>query len=88
MPFINSRERRPTLKPDKTLNLLGEICPMTWVRTKLAIEEMGSGELLEVWLDEGEPSTSVPQSAEAEGVKHVSSTSGPEGGVAVQLKLP
>ncbi len=51
------------MEPGKTLNLLGEICPMTWVRTKLALEAMGSGELLEVWLDEGEPATSVPQSA-------------------------
>lgn len=75
------------MKPDKTLNLLGEICPMTWVRTKLAIEEMGPGELLEVWLDEGEPSISVPKSAEAEGVRHVSSTTGPEGGVAVLLEV-
>lgn len=75
------------MKPNKTLNLLGEICPMTWVRTKLAIEEMGPGELLEVWLDKGEPSTSVPKSAEAEGNRHVSSTPGPEGGVAVRLEV-
>jgi TusA-related sulfurtransferase len=74
------------MEPDKTLNLLGEICPMTWVRTKLALEAMGPGELLEVWLDEGEPATSVPQSAEAGGIAHLSSSPGPEGGVAVRLK--
>ena len=74
------------MEPGKTLNLLGEICPMTWVRTKLALEEMGPGELLEVWLDDGEPATSVPKSAEAEGIAHLSSNPGPEGGVAVRLQ--
>ena len=74
------------MEPDKTLNLLGEICPMTWVRTKITLEDMKPGELLEVWLDEGEPSTSVPQSAEAEGIKHISSTPSPKGGVAVTLQ--
>ena len=74
------------MHPHKTLNLLGEICPMTWVRTKLALEEMGAGEVLEVWLDEGEPSTSVPQSAVGEGFSHLSSAPGPEGGVAVRLR--
>ncbi|MEE9241378.1 MAG: sulfurtransferase TusA family protein [bacterium] len=74
------------MDPHQTLNLLGEICPMTWVRTKLALEEMGNGEVLEVWLDEGEPSTSVPQSAAAEGFSHLSSTPGPRGGIAVRIR--
>ncbi len=72
--------------PHQTINLLGEICPMTWVRTKLALEEMGAGEVLEVWLDEGEPATSVPKSAAAEGFSHLSSTPGPQGGVAVRIR--
>jgi tRNA 2-thiouridine synthesizing protein A len=76
------------MKPDKTLDLLGEICPMTWVRTKLALEEMKPGETLEVWLDEGEPSTSVPQSAQAEGIQLVSSGPGEKGGIAVLLQIP
>ena len=74
------------MAPDKILNLLGEICPMTWVWTKLTIEDMKPGEILEVWLDEGEPSESVPKSAGAEGIGHLSSTPGPEGGVAVRLQ--
>ena len=74
------------MAPRQTLNLLGEICPMTWVRTKLALEEMDGGEVLEVWLDEGEPSTSVPQSAAAEGFRHLSSAPGPKGGVAVRIQ--
>lgn len=74
------------MEPHQTLNLLGEICPMTWVRTKLALEELPPGEILEVWLDEGEPSASVPQSASNEGFTHLSSIPGPQGGIAVRLR--
>lgn len=76
------------MEPCKTVNLLGEVCPMTWVRTKLALEGMRPGEVLEVWLDEGEPATSVPQSAAAEGYRVLSSEPGPQGGVAVRLRKP
>ena len=62
----------------KTLDLAGEICPMTWVRTKLALEEMAPGDTLEVWLDAGAPATSVPKSAAAEG--HLVRTVGPDAG--------
>lgn len=72
--------------PDKTLNLLGDICPITWVRTKLAVENMKPGEVLEIWLDEGEASESIPKSATAEGIYHISSIPRPEGGVAVRLQ--
>ena len=76
------------MDPARTLNLLGELCPMTWVRTKLALEETAPGGVLEVWLDEGEPATSVPQSAAAAGFEVLSEEPGPEGGVAVCLKKP
>ena len=31
------------------LNLKGEVCPMTFVKTKLAIESLNSGERLKVF---------------------------------------
>ena len=38
-------------------------CPMTWVRTKLALERLAPGEELVVFLPEGEAVESVPRSA-------------------------
>ena len=38
-------------------------CPMTWVRTKLALERLESGETLEVLVPSGEAVESVPRSA-------------------------
>lgn len=51
------------------LDLRGVICPMNFVKTKLKLEELAAGELLEVLLDEGEPIRSVPRSAQEEGHK-------------------
>ena len=49
------------------LDLTGVLCPLTWVRTRLALERMAPGERLEVRLDPGEPLESVPRSAREEG---------------------
>jgi tRNA 2-thiouridine synthesizing protein A len=49
------------------LDLTGVPCPMNWVRTRLALEELAPGDSLVVVLDEGEPLESVPRSAAEEG---------------------
>jgi TusA-related sulfurtransferase len=50
-----------------TLDLTGVLCPMNWVRARLALERMEPGERLELLLDPGEPLESVPRSARDEG---------------------
>jgi TusA-related sulfurtransferase len=42
-------------------------CPITWVKTRVALERLAVGELLEVWLSGGEPVASVPRSAAEDG---------------------
>lgn len=53
-----TRDRRP----DRTLDITHLVCPMTFVRTKLALESMTAGQLLEVRLNPGEPLQNVPRS--------------------------
>lgn len=48
--------------PDANLDLRGTPCPINFVRTKLRLEQMPPGALLEVWLDPGEPIEQVPDS--------------------------
>lgn len=48
--------------PDAQLDLRGTPCPINFVRTKLRLEKMLPGALLEVWLDPGEPIEQVPDS--------------------------
>lgn len=49
------------------LDLRGTLCPLNFVYTKLKLEEMAEGELLEVVLDDGDPMRNVPRSVKAEG---------------------
>ena len=44
------------------LDITGELCPMTFVKTKLVIEKMQSGDTLEVRLKGNEPIRNVPRS--------------------------
>lgn len=49
------------------LDLRGVRCPMNFVKTKLKLEQMGSGQILEVILDEEEAVRDVPKSLKEEG---------------------
>lgn len=51
------------------MDLRGTLCPFNWVKTKLKLEEMAEGEVLEVIIDDGEPIRNVPRSAKQEGHK-------------------
>lgn len=44
------------------LDITGDVCPMTFVRTKLLIERMKPGERAEIRLQGAEPLTNVPRS--------------------------
>jgi tRNA 2-thiouridine synthesizing protein A len=52
-----------------TLDLRGVICPTNFVKTKLKLEEINQGELLELILDAGDPMANVPRSIKEEGHK-------------------
>ncbi len=55
-----------------TLDLTGEVCPFTFVRAKLALEEMAAGERLEVLVDHEPATRNVPRSLRAEGQEVIS----------------
>ncbi len=57
------------IKPDQLLDLKGVPCPMNFVKTKLMLEEMAPGEVLEVILDDGDPIKNVSGSIKEEGHK-------------------
>ena len=49
-------------KADYYLDITGEICPITFVKTKLLLERMKAGETAEVRLKGAEPLNNVPRS--------------------------
>lgn len=57
------------LRVDQKIDITNEICPMTFVKTKLKLETLRSGQILEVTLRAGESLTNVPKSVQEEGHK-------------------
>ena len=52
---------------DKELDITGEVCPMTFVRTRLALDRMQPGQTLRVRLRGEEPLRNVPRTAREQG---------------------
>ncbi|MGA7172263.1 MAG: sulfurtransferase TusA family protein [Candidatus Dormiibacterota bacterium] len=49
------------------MDLRGVACPLTFVRTRIALNRLSPGQSLEVLLDEGEPAELVPRSCSEDG---------------------
>jgi TusA-related sulfurtransferase len=56
-----------TVNAHHSIDITGEVCPMTFVRTKLRLERMQAGEVLRVRLRGEEPLRNVPRAAREEG---------------------
>jgi tRNA 2-thiouridine synthesizing protein A len=50
-------------RSDAQLDITGETCPMTFVRTRIALDRLSPGQTLEVTLKGSEPRRSVPAMA-------------------------
>ena len=62
----SSSSSPPTSSPsgdEATLDLAGEVCPFTFVRTRLALEAMALGARLRVLVDHPPAARNVPRSA-------------------------
>jgi len=55
------------IKAEAVLDLRGVLCPINFVKTKLKLESLEDGQVLEVVLDSGEPIQNVPKSVKEEG---------------------
>ncbi|MBK3333096.1 sulfurtransferase TusA family protein [Persephonella atlantica] len=55
------------MKIDRELDLKGEVCPFTFVKSKLIIEQMEPGQVLKVILDYKPSVENVPKSMREEG---------------------
>lgn len=68
------------------IDLCGEVCPFTFVRTKLALEELPSGALLRVIVDHEPATRNIPRSAAEWGQEVVAVTSLAPGTWAIDLR--
>ncbi len=56
-----------TKSADYFLDITSDVCPLTFVKTKLLIEQMSSGQTAEIRLNTGEPLENVPRAVEEHG---------------------
>ena len=54
-------------KIDETVDITNVVCPVTFVKTKVALEELDDGQILSVHMKDGEPVQNVPRSVKEEG---------------------
>lgn len=55
------------IKVDDTVDVTDVKCPTTFVKAKVAIEELDEGQILAIRLNDGEPVQNVPRSLKEEG---------------------
>ena len=56
-----------TITPDVCIDITSEVCPMTTVRARLALDRMEPGQVLAIMLRGEEPLRSVPANAARQG---------------------
>jgi len=64
---------------DQELDITTEVCPMTFVRTRLALDRMTPGQTLLVHLRGDEPLRNVPRTAREQGHEVLSQETGSDG---------
>jgi len=52
---------------DESIDITDVVCPMTFVKAKVALEELEDGQVLSIRLNDGEPVQNVPRSIKDEG---------------------
>ncbi|MBA3456171.1 MAG: sulfurtransferase TusA family protein [Deltaproteobacteria bacterium] len=73
-------------EPPQIVDIRGEVCPFTFVRTKLAIEAVAIGEAVRVITDHEPASHNIPRSATEWGQDVLGVTALPDGTWAIDLR--
>ncbi len=76
----------PAEEDDVQLDITTEVCPMTFVRTRLALDRMAPGQTLAVRLRGEEPLRNVPRTAREQGHEVLSLTTRADGVSLLRLR--
>lgn len=55
------------IRIDDTVDITDKVCPLTFVKAKVALEELDDGEVIAIRMNDGEPVQNVPRSVKEEG---------------------
>ncbi|MGA9867995.1 MAG: sulfurtransferase TusA family protein [Acetobacteraceae bacterium] len=73
-------------EPDQQLDITAEVCPMTFVRTRLALDRLAPGQTLLVRLRGTEPVANVPRAAMEQGHEVLAQDTGADGVTSLWLR--
>lgn len=64
---------------DDQVDITDVVCPITFVKAKVALEELEEGQILSIRMNDGEPVQNVPRSMKEEGHQVLKLTSNEDG---------
>jgi tRNA 2-thiouridine synthesizing protein A len=76
----------PKQRPDLELDITAYLCPMTFVRTRLALDRLRPGQILAVRMKGDEPKTNVPKTAAEQGHTILAQDENPDGTTTVLIR--
>ena len=69
--YLNTMKRLPAylerIKIDETVDITDKVCPLTFVKAKVAIDEIDDGQVIAIRMNDREPVQNVPRSIKEEG---------------------
>ena len=71
---------------DDEVDITDKVCPMTFVKAKVAIDELDDGEILAIRMNDGEPVQNVPRSMKEEGHQILKLTDSEDGTYTLYVK--
>ena len=74
------------IKFDDEVDITDKVCPMTFVKAKVAIDELDDGEILAIRMNDGEPVQNVPRSMKEEGHQILKLTGNEDGTYTLYVK--
>ena len=77
--IMTETQGNDTIVADREIDITGDFCPMTFVRTRLALDRMTPGQVLLVRLKGEEPLRNVPRTATEQGHRVLSLETGADG---------
>ena len=55
------------IRIDDSVDITDKVCPLTFLKAKVAIDELEDGEVIAIRMNDGEPVQNVPRSIKEEG---------------------
>ena len=74
------------IKFDDEVDITDKVCPMTFVKAKVASDELDDGEILAIRMNDGEPVQNVPRSMKEEGHQILKLTDNEDGTYTLYVK--